>query len=453
MIYTIQNTSFSEIRTIILLKSSEYGNLFNGGTNNYRILLRASRNSLLGVSDFGEYSFEHIPSKNRFNDTGLLDYLDQSEINNIIHDSLDPDNIQRYVSSIIPTESDDTSVSDTFGFFGTIEEGNQTLYAVEIPEKYDMALFSGNSEYSILKYSESSIKFAARFGVGSGDTSSVYSISSIASDSNYSYETGGNKILWFLVSSDGEVSGFNISYSSWKNSINPFRNMNQYLLRKDEMYNAQVGLENIGGTGDYWFDESSGTYLGKKSDTSTPILTRMLKNSSLYSRDTIYMENNEVNFNGYIWKSVCDYNVGNNPYLSSKWVCTGKIPTGTKPRVEDDSDIVTPGGSAAKPRGGDTSTSTKKEQIEYSFYYNDKQDNTIGEFYNLGYNWATGEIKFEIKSSEYKILGIISEYDGYKRQNFTPSVEYINSSDMIITDNIDLSDNDTVNYKITLDKI
>ena len=241
------------------------------------IQYRGSNKRLLGIEDFAEYGLEFIPDKYKFNDTFPLEILDDAT-KKMVGGKLS--NIEKLESVFFPTLSNITTntLSSNNTYFGSIVISNQTLIMVNVPKGYDQA-YIYDSEIS--SFSDS---WKLQF------------------ESTEEDNTNLSKILWFVISPDGEVYDINVSYHAWSESINPERNLNQYLLRNDDYNKINTGInviEKIPGTS-FIVDKNSNTLLGNTEIENHPILDKKLtrawytewKSGVNYAKDSVVVYKN-----------------------------------------------------------------------------------------------------------------------------------------------------------------
>jgi len=148
-------------------------------------------------------------------------------------------------------------------FFSLTNIGDQRLVMIDVPENY-------NKVYLVNEI------------IGKEDL-----VEDIPGQFEYEIEILNNiharKVLWFIISPEGEVVSINISYQNWLSSNNPERNKNTYLLREDDFHKIGKGSgEYLKRDGQYTFDGNSGTLLGNKRFTRTyedyPGLRELIRN-------------------------------------------------------------------------------------------------------------------------------------------------------------------------------
>ena len=289
-----ENLNVKEINLAVIKGDS--GSIFSGAS-----LVRVSQKGLLGVADFSEYSFLHIPKKYKYNSSSIFNYIESEEGIEIIDNfGDDVESIEKYTDVLVPTLSTVSGDAPRLDVFGSVYYDNKTFYAIPVSSGNSLVYLFENYNYT----DENQYKFCVYF--------------------DKEEEVNQDKILWLIVSSDGTISDINISYYSWKTSNNKFENLNKYLLRNDDKAKIDtsdpVRIEN-----DLVFDSTSGTLLGKKTTDSTPILDNLISyykkgDLSKYSPQVSYQIGDEVSYGGKSYYSLISGNIGNTPILSEYWI-------------------------------------------------------------------------------------------------------------------------------------
>lgn len=154
-------------------------------------------------------------------------------------------------------------------------------------------------------------------------------------------ELSDQKIIWFLISSDGTASEINLAYKAWTDCRTKHRNMDQFFLRNDKFFSSKDSMEMFNSLlidstrGDeILYDEVSKTILGTRKTpiTSLPIYNqRKLKGNKLgWSPHVIYNKGdlvtlNVVDYRGKqqeysTFRSLVDNNKGKDPRYSIEWI-------------------------------------------------------------------------------------------------------------------------------------
>lgn len=247
--------------TYIVLVDSE-------GENDAFLQVHASRNSLLGVSDFAEYGLKFVPTKYKFNSDPSLNYLSEKSrsVVGLGIEDLEKIGSALFATNEIPGESRKKS---KYSYFGSIDINDQTLTMVDIPSGYNtIYLFDQYPNLEDMQLDDPS-------GLDLLVLEEKWKVKIELEDRL------PRKLLWFLLSAQGKVENVNLSYLMWSSSNNPERNRNQYLLRNDELAEIEnkadiVGV--LGGT-DLVVDKNSNTLLGNKKIEYYPILSSILSSS------------------------------------------------------------------------------------------------------------------------------------------------------------------------------
>lgn len=269
------------------------------------IQYRGSSRKLIGIEDFAEYGLEFIPDKYKFNDVFPLEFLNDAT-KKMAGGKLS--NIEKLEKVFFPTLSNTTAntLSSNNTYFGSVVISSQTLVMINIPKGYDQ-VYVYDKEISF--FSDS---WKLHFESTEEDSINL------------------NKILWFIISPDGKVYDINISYHSWSESINPERNLNQYLLRNDDYNKINSGIdviEKIPGTS-FIVDKNSNTLLGNIEIENHPILDKKLtrdwyagwKSGVNYAKDSV------VIYKKSYYLKTSDKNNGSDPQYSGNFL---KIIPGT----------------------------------------------------------------------------------------------------------------------------
>ena len=282
---------FTTLDKVVLTKNRDSLTLYYG-----------SDTSLLDLDDFNEYGWEFLVKKYRYNSfcpLNLLTLRDKTEV--IGYDSNCIENTNKcFFPTLIEVDEEDSDASDLIQYFGTLSVGRQKLTMIRIPPGYSDADIQDTTD-------ESPSKIHILF---QGDEIKYY------------------KIIWFVLTpgEKNKIVDINLSYISWEISNNPFRNQDKYLLREDDRVNIIHGIdvvENIGTeTNPHWLDQSSGTIVGNRAVTSTPILNQiieMLEDNTSWDKYVSYKRGQTCTYNGENWISLENNNIGNNPKFSNLW--------------------------------------------------------------------------------------------------------------------------------------
>lgn len=208
-----------------------------------------SDEEILDLGDYNEYGWEFIVDKYKYNSDFLLNYISDGG-KGTIGDKLE--DISKVSRVLFPTlAKNDSDVKNNIKYFGSITIGKQKLIMVNVLKGYStLKLFDTTIDDSVPRIV---ITFSEK-------------------------EIGFNKIVWFVITSGGksQVLDINLSYFSWENSINPHRNMNNYLVRRDEFSNTLASLDIFGNLkknieDPLYVDLSSNTIVGNKKVDIFPI--------------------------------------------------------------------------------------------------------------------------------------------------------------------------------------
>ena len=341
---TIGNNNFTDIGTAVFYTQQDLDN------RTYSKVQYKSNSSLLYQRDFSEYNFSYEVEKGKFNDEFLVDYLGEKTLNLFEPSS---NALEKLESIIFPTLGDEEWKGPENKYFGTTIINNQ-LFAlfhadslIKKVELYNGIIYKNNNNSrgsdfisieSLIEQGNIPIEepyFIIDLGVpGVGE---IVEDTDLVRQRELEDEVEFEKMIWLLISSNNEISGINLSYKSWVDSINPNRNMNKYLLRNDEFWSTKDYIKInkvIEDTGNnIVLDSNSGTLLGtEKVDESKLLAFNKIKeriNSCKYSEGqeypnyfpyTTYKRGDKVVYGNAIWESLTDNNFNSNPVLSSKWI-------------------------------------------------------------------------------------------------------------------------------------
>lgn len=339
---SIGNNNFTDIGTAVFYTDADIA----GGT--YSKVQHKSNSSHLYEGDFSEYDFSYDVEKNKFNDEFKIDYVGEKTLSMFEKSS---EVLEKLESVIFPTLGDETwnKDSDSEKYFGTTLIGNQ-VFALLHAEKgiSRVELYPGiiernnNSKYldNFVCYDNldnpSQVPyFVITLGIPREGEEYDPDID-LVREKELRDEVKYEKMIWLLITSNNEVTGINLSYRSWIDSINPNRNMNKYLLRNDEFFSTKdsIGItEALEDVPEVVIDANSGTLLSTRTIDIEKLLAfnkikeRVEKNKYSdgqkypnYFPYVTYKTGDKVYYGGTVWESVSDNNFNSNPALSTKWV-------------------------------------------------------------------------------------------------------------------------------------
>lgn len=349
---SIGTNNFTDIGTAVFYTQEDIDN------QTYSKVQHRSNSSLLYDGDFSEYDFSYEVEKDKFNDEFLVDYLGDKTLSLF---DLSSDALEKLESIIFPTLGDQDWEGDEDKYFGTTIINNQVfaLFHAEAGvcriELYNGLVYGNNANTS----SSASAFVSTDYQTGKGNTpkeepyfvitlgepgnDEVVESTDLVRQKELEDEVEYEKMVWLLITSNNEVSEVNLSYKSWVDSINPNRNMNQYLLRNDEFWSTKdsVRISEIVDDTDEGLvlDANSGTLLGtEKLDLTRLLAFQKIKervNNSKYSSSgqgypnyfpyNTYKKGDIVYYGGDLWRSVADNNFNHNPALSIKWIKSSVI--------------------------------------------------------------------------------------------------------------------------------
>ena len=344
---TIGNNNFTDIGTAVYYTQRDLD------SRSYSKVQHKSNSSLLYERDFSEYDFSYEVEKDKFNDEFLVDYLGNKTLSLFEPSS---NSLEKLESIIFPTFGEEDWNGPEDKYFGTTIINNQVFAlfhadkGIKRIELYNGIITRNNNNPSSSSSPFVSIDSLISSGItpseepyfvitlGEPGNDEILEETDLVRKKELSDEVEYEKMVWLLITSNNEVSEVNLSYKSWVDSINPNRNMNEYLLRNDEFWSTKDSVrinEAIPDTNEnVILDANSGTLLGtEKLDMSRLLAFQKLKDrveKSKYSEEgngyptyfpyTTYKRGDKVYYGGAIWESVADNNFNSNPALSTKWI-------------------------------------------------------------------------------------------------------------------------------------
>jgi hypothetical protein len=317
--------------------------LSNSGSTT-KTLYYGSDKEILDLGDINEYNWKFIIKKLNYNTDFILGNLFESTKKDIVGGK--KEDIEKVATTFFPTALyNQQGTTDSVGYFGSITIGKQRLIMFNIPAEYskvDIYDTSISSSNSIINIDFSKNKNSGGEIVDTNEGTIYY------------------KLVWFVITAGDEnmVSDINLSYYSWKDNINPFRNMNKYLVRRDEaskpvskLSTIEDILDGFSGSEQILVDGCSGTLVGNK-ETGSPILTQISNKyfkDQTWDRHVLYRQGSVVEWGGYNWICLEDIE-GEEPMYSKYWVVSDTINPNRYKRlrvfsyVEDDLDkTIVPG--------------------------------------------------------------------------------------------------------------
>lgn len=251
-------------------------------------------------SDFIEYGITSIIDKLKFNDEELINFYDDSVINEIgtSIDSLDKIENNYFLPTITTTGSH--TQTPTLGYFGSKSMQKQVLIVFEAGE---------GIKYADLQYKP---------------TETDEPITAIKLEFE-DHEINSRKVLFISLTLETyPQTTVNVSYNIWKEDKNANRNKNQYSLRNDEFYSTNGNLAVISGD-EMLFDTATNVLVGyNNEEIQTPLLnnrkSKWESHINVYNPKLRYNIGDVVKYGKNNYVSLCENNLGNTPPLSSKWM-------------------------------------------------------------------------------------------------------------------------------------
>ena len=253
-------------------------------------------------SDFIEYGITTIIDKLKFNSNELINYFDDSVLQEIGTNIENLDKVEN--NYFLPTITANGSHTQTpqLGYFSSKTMQKQVLIVFEAGEGVKFA----NLQYKPAEDSDPITAIKLEFDED---------------------EISSRKVLFISLTLETyPQTVINISYNLWKEDKNANRNKNIFSLRNDEFFSTNSNLKVVEEDGDnIFFDTSSDVLVGyNKESIPTPLLNKR-KNKwelykNIYNPKIRYNIGNVVTYNGDNYVSLCDNNLGNTPQLSRKWI-------------------------------------------------------------------------------------------------------------------------------------
>ncbi len=385
MIIDKRNNNFSNIGTVVFYRTPEnfrfkfkflpdnLGDIPSEfrGIKSDLVKYHGSTDNFPGIN-FAEYDFSYIPYKDKFDNSMFLTELDRESGELIGKNIEDTDKIGKVLFPTLVDEETD----NPYKYFGSLDISGRRLYFFECPEDYYCIEIyedviesnteggDGFIEYRYLELSgqtEGAIEPAIIITLGpvreayNNPTefyynNDPYKSRSMRTDLEYTTleysrlcdEIFSKKVICFFLSTNNDVTDFNLSFAAWNNNDNPARNKWKYDLRNDEFYdfykNETVVRDAGGGL---WEDKKAGTILGNSEiptnqcpikDKKLNRLERTQENYySPYRRyskgdTTIYkVLHSNGTYSTYTLESLVSGNIGNDPLLSPAWILKDKF--------------------------------------------------------------------------------------------------------------------------------
>ena len=312
-----------------------------------------SDEELINLEDFNEYGWEFIVDKGKYNHRFPLDYLIDSRKEEIGYDL---ENIDLVSKTILPTLATSIPSGETINditYFGTVSVGKQKLLMVDIPRGYSTAeLFDTSDTIQItVQTNEETGEVIGEVEERIVDGVVIYHLPRRAAE----YDEGTNivettmdipkikitleddeikfsKIVWFVITTGtnehNNISDINISYLAWEKSNNPYRKLNEYLLRNDDkaVLDSEIEVVENMGNPDIWMDMSSRTIVGNREILQHPIIDSKMKRSDSWDMYASYKKGVRCSYKDYTYVSLIDDNCSNVPTWSpSCWIMESKL--------------------------------------------------------------------------------------------------------------------------------
>lgn len=226
-------------------------------------------------------------------------------------------------------------------------------------------------------------------------------------------EIYSEKVLWMVITDSGQLLDINLSYHSWAtDKINPERNKWKYSLRNDEFWSTKDSMPLVKDKSGILLDGRSNTILSTEKVENHPILSRKMRKFDLlyYNPEKAYVQGDKVRylgklwkanqsvpineepqegsdywdvieqvyspfcsyrlgervlFNGALWESLCDLNLGNRPDISRQWILSSSTSDFFTSRANI---IVNPSGAGRIIPGGQVRIDESLSERVFSVY-------------------------------------------------------------------------------------
>ena len=338
-------------------------NLENHKSSEVRYL---GTNEILDNNDFAEYEFSYLVDKYKFNSNLLINHLDNSS-RNIIGKNVSVSTVLEnclFPSTIVDKES------STFSYFGAATYHSNKFFSFDLDngvykiELYDDYLDSNYLdkfyEYDALVYSNLEISVDPAIIVYLGpDRNDKYNNSGwyYSGDNVHNIDYGGaltykklldeinyRKVVNLYLPKDYQLDAeINISLEAWKDDIkNPNRNTHNTILRNDDYYRLISKIDPIQEKNftNLKYDINSMSLVSNTEISPIKDCPILLRKAKMFGYDTgdsniikypdwvnsiRYRSGDKVYFEGLVWESLTNNNIGNCPLLSSDWEEVDKL--------------------------------------------------------------------------------------------------------------------------------
>lgn len=305
--------------------------------------------------DFKEYEYKIFPKKGKYGDFDILDYFGD-EAREII--GADPVDIEKISEYAIPTITTDNKLdkSPYWYFKSRVLTSGKSLTQFEAPEGcYKIELYDqeinfegkGNCVGGIIadadylgktKDLEYIVEPIITIYLGPGKENILcplryyydqdIDVDRVSMSTAKEYRKLVEEILFskvvtlVSVSEDVESISINTSQTSFYDSKDPLKNLSKIALRNDEWWSSKGSINQVGIKGGSLYDLTSGTILGNKKLTNTPILDSKLEllQNLEFSYDHTYNKGELCEIGGLKYVSIVDSNRGNQPMVSPEWI-------------------------------------------------------------------------------------------------------------------------------------
>ena len=323
MTFSDENLSFKNIDRIVMRNSNE---------EEYDLIyLNASNKDIVSLGDINEYGWKFIVDKLKYNQIYPLDFLPDAIKLDVV--GTDLNSISAIEKTFFPTIATGHPEVNNIRYFGTVSINNdQKLLMIVVPPGYSSIEFFDTSSLTDSEIITDDYDTTEDNDVDASeiDINNVHITSYEPKIGRYLFseeEQKWYKLIWFVICPDKTRirPKINISYIAWENSINPKRNLHQYLLRQDDKAEIDAYSKVVDNINDsIWLDTCSNTLLGTKVVENHPIIDNKLSKAEEWDPKGHYTYHDIVVYDEIEYISLSWHNKGNNPKTTGAWTINYK---------------------------------------------------------------------------------------------------------------------------------
>ena len=318
-----ENLSFKNIDRIVMRNSNE---------EEYDLIyLNASNKDIVSLGDINEYGWKFIVDKLKYNQIYPLDFLPDAIKLDVV--GTDLNSISSVEKTFFPTIATGHPEVNNIRYFGTVSINNdQKLLMIVVPPGYSSIEFFDTSSLTDSEIVTDNYDTTEESDANATeiDISGIHITSYDCKIGRYSFnedEQKWYKLIWFVICPDKTRirPKINISYIAWENSINPKRNLHQYLLRQDDKAEIDAYPKVVDNINDsIWLDTCSNTLLGTEVVENHPIIDNKLSKIDEWDPKGHYTYHDIVVYDEIEYISLSWHNKGNNPKTTDAWTINYK---------------------------------------------------------------------------------------------------------------------------------